>query len=67
MRRRVETTVLEPRDRVAVRINRAASMLDCGRSKIYELLRQGRLKSVHYDNAQRVTVKSILELVESEE
>ena len=41
-------------------------MLDCGRSKIYELLREGRLKSVHYDNAQRVTVKSILELVESE-
>ena len=50
--------ILEP---VAVKRSTAAKMLDCGATTIYELCRQGKLKTVKVGADDRVTVASIKE------
>ena len=67
MRRHIETTAPELNDRIAVSIDRAADILDLDRSSIYALLREGRLKSIRFGSAHRVTMASIRELVAAAE
>lgn len=50
-------------DRLAVTIDRAADVLDVGRSTIYELLRDGKLKGIKLNRAHRIVVQSIRDLV----
>lgn len=67
MRKRIETTAPELNDRIAVSIDRAADILDLGRSSIYELLGKGQLKSAHFGRSRRVTMESIRQLVAAAE
>jgi excisionase family DNA binding protein len=50
-------------DRLTVTIDRTAEVLDVGRSTVYELLRDGKLKSVKFGRAHRVIVQSIRDLI----
>ena len=43
----------------------AASLLSIGRSKVYELLGDGRLASVRIDASRRVPMSALVEFVES--
>lgn len=43
----------------------AASLLSLGRSKVYELMGDGRLGSVRIDASRRVPVSALVEFVES--
>jgi excisionase family DNA binding protein len=67
MRKHIETTSPELNDRVLVTIDRAADILALGRSSIYALLREGRLKSIRFGSAHRVTMASIRDLVAAAE
>jgi excisionase family DNA binding protein len=51
-------------DRLTVTIDRAAQLLDVGRSTVYELLRAGKLKGVKFGRAHRIVMQSIRDLVE---
>ena len=53
-------------NQVAVSIEEAAEALSLGRTKIYELIRQGHLKTTKIGRRRLVLVSSILELVEGE-
>lgn len=43
----------------------AADLLSIGRSKVYELMGDGRLASVRIDASRRVPVNALVEFVES--
>ena len=43
----------------------AASLLSLGRSKVYELMGDGRLASVRIDASRRVPMSALVEFVES--
>jgi excisionase family DNA binding protein len=66
MRKRVERTSPELNDRIAVTVDRAGDILDVGRSTIYALLREQKLKTINVRNTRRITMRSIRELAESE-
>lgn len=53
----MEKLLLTPED--------AADLLSIGRSKLYELLGDGRLASVRIDASRRVPVSVLIEFVES--
>jgi len=63
MRKRRDARLIDLDDRLAVTIERAADVLDVGRSTVYELLRAGKLKSIRLGRAHRVVVQSIRDLV----
>lgn len=63
MRKRRDAHLVELDDRLAVTIERAADVLDVGRSTIYELLRSGKLKGIKLGRAHRVVVQSIRDLI----
>lgn len=63
MRKRRDAHLVDLDDRLAVTIDRAADVLDVGRSTVYELLRAGKLKGIKLGRAHRVVVQSIRELV----
>jgi excisionase family DNA binding protein len=67
MRKHIAVTDPQLNDRIAVSIDRAADILDIGRSSIYALLRDGKLKSIRFGSAHRVTMKSIRDLVAAAE
>jgi excisionase family DNA binding protein len=67
MRKHIEVTDPQLNDRIAVTIDRAADILDLGRSSIYSLLREGRLKSIRIGNARRIPMQSIRELIAAAE
>ena len=48
---------------IAVRPATAGKLMECGRSRVYELIREGRLEVVRIDSDQRVTVRSIKRLL----
>jgi excisionase family DNA binding protein len=50
-------------DRVLLRANEAADALGVSRSKVYELLASGRLRSVNVDGARRVPCEAVREFV----
>jgi excisionase family DNA binding protein len=50
------------RERIFCTINEAAQATGSGRSKIYELIRDGRLRTVRIDGRSKVVVASLLEL-----
>jgi excisionase family DNA binding protein len=50
------------RDRVLCSINEAAEATGSGRSKIYEWIRSGRLRTVRLDGRTKVVIASLLEL-----
>jgi excisionase family DNA binding protein len=56
----LETVVLEP---VAVRLPTAARMLDCGVTKIHELIKAGKLETIQIGADRRVTIASVKRLV----
>jgi len=47
-----------------LRIPEAATVLGLGRSKVYELIASGRLKSVKLDNARRIPVWAVAEFLD---
>ena len=53
----MEKLLLTPED--------AADLLSIGRSKLYELLGDGRLASVRIDGSRRVPMSALVEFVES--
>jgi excisionase family DNA binding protein len=53
----LEKLLLTPED--------AADLLSIGRSKLYELIGDGRLASVRIDNSRRVPMSALIEFVES--
>ena len=63
MRKRRDAHLVELDDRLAVTIERAADVLDVGRSTVYELLRTGKLKGIKLGRAHRVVVQSIRDLI----
>ena len=63
MRKRRDVHLIDLDDRLAVTIDRAADVLDVGRSTVYELLRAGKLKGVKLGRAHRVVVQSIRDLL----
>lgn len=54
---------VETVERLAVRIPEAAGMLSIGRSKLYQLIAAGDLKTVKVGRGTRVVVASIREFV----
>ena len=63
MRKRRNIHLTDLNDRLTVTIDRAADLLDVGRSTVYELLRVGKLKGVKFGRAHRVVVQSIRDLI----
>jgi excisionase family DNA binding protein len=63
MRKTRDVELIDLDDRLTVTIERAARLLDVGRSTVYELLRAGKLKGVKFGRAHRVVVQSIRDLV----
>lgn len=57
MRKRRDAHLVDLDDRLAVTIERAADVLDVGRSTVYELLRTGKLKGIKLGRAHRVVVQ----------
>jgi excisionase family DNA binding protein len=49
--------------RLALTINSCAEALDCGRTKIYDLIHAGKLKVVDVNGMTRVTADSLRALV----
>lgn len=47
---------------LAYSVNGAAAALQCGRSTVYKLLREGRLKSVPFGDGQRITAESVADV-----
>ena len=47
-----------------LRITEAATVLSLGRSKVYELIASGRLKSVKIDNSRRVSVSAVADFLD---
>ena len=47
-----------------LRIEEAAERLSIGRSKVYELIREGKLEVVHIGRSVRVPVRSLDEFIE---
>jgi excisionase family DNA binding protein len=56
------TTPFEP---ALVKIEPACRYLDVGRSKLYELIREGKLEAVKIGKSARVTTASLKRFVES--
>ena len=46
-----------------LRITESAMILGLGRSKVYELIAAGRLRSIKLDNARRIPVSAITEFL----
>jgi excisionase family DNA binding protein len=58
----MNSTTFEP---ALMKIEPACRYLDIGRSKLYELIREGKLDAVKIDKSTRVTTASLKRLVES--
>ena len=56
-----------PIEPVAVRINTACRLIDCGRTKVYELINSGALEVVDVGGMKRVTMASIRDLPKKSE
>lgn len=52
-------------DQRLVRVSQAAEILSLGKTKVYELLAQGRLKRVYIDGAVRVPFDSLQKFLAS--
>jgi excisionase family DNA binding protein len=50
------------RERIFCTINEAAQATGSGRSKIYELIKAGRIRTVRIDGRTKICVKSLLDL-----
>ena len=48
----------------SLRVKEAGQYLGLGRSKIYELIASGRLKSIKLDNARRIPVWAVAEFLD---
>jgi excisionase family DNA binding protein len=57
------TTGPEQGTKVLYTVEDARHLLSMGRSKIYELLRTGRLRSVHEGGSRRISAAAIAEYV----
>jgi excisionase family DNA binding protein len=52
-------------DKLLSTAREAARVLGVGRSKVYELIATGRLRSVKVDGCRRVTLEALVEFVDS--
>ncbi|MFA7585194.1 MAG: helix-turn-helix domain-containing protein [Novosphingobium sp.] len=52
-----------PSEPICVRVNEAARMIGVGRTKLYELIAAGEVKTVKLGKATRITTASLQELV----
>ena len=59
--------ILNADDRLAVSVSEAGRLLSIGRTHLYELLDDGRLKSVKIGRSRRILVNSIHVLLQSME
>jgi len=50
-------------DKLLLTVVEASRSLSIGRSKTYQLLQKGRLKSIHLDGSRRVLVSDLVEFV----
>jgi excisionase family DNA binding protein len=50
------------RERIFCTINEAAQATGSGRSKIYELIKAGRIRTIRIDGRTKVVVASLVEL-----
>jgi excisionase family DNA binding protein len=56
----IETTTDTPLgDTLAVKVEKAAEMLDCSRSQIYNLIRAGQLKSIKLSGGKKAGVRIV--------
>jgi excisionase family DNA binding protein len=58
------TTGLDEHQRLVVSPRRAMLMLDCGRTRVYELIAQGELDSYLDGRSRKITVESIHRYIE---
>ncbi|WP_426386933.1 helix-turn-helix domain-containing protein [Sphingobium sp. R-21] len=56
-------TALPPPEPICVRVNEAARMIGVGRTKLYELIAAGEVKTVKLGKATRITTASLHDLV----
>ena len=57
----------ELRGKRNLRVTEAETILGLGRTKIYELISQGRLKSLKIDGARRIPVSAIEEFLAAQD
>jgi excisionase family DNA binding protein len=57
------TTAPEERSKILYTIEDSMHLLSLGRTKLYELLRTGRLRSVHEGGSRRISATAIAEYV----
>jgi excisionase family DNA binding protein len=51
-------------ERLLLKVGEAAKLLGLGRSKTYELIQRGALKSLKVDGARRVRIDDVHEFIE---
>jgi len=49
--------------RIALRVSRAAKMLDFGKTHLYEMVKRGEVKAVTIGGQQRIPVVELLRLI----
>jgi hypothetical protein len=59
----IQSTGLSDYERLVVGPGRAAHMLDCGNTRLYELINSGELDSYLDGRARKITVESIRALI----
>jgi excisionase family DNA binding protein len=64
MRQTMAITAIPFRERISCTIAEACAATGIGRTKIYEAMSDGRLKSVKVDNRRLVLVASLLQLLD---
>lgn len=59
--------ILDYRSRAWVSVEHAKQILSCGRTRIYELIKQGQLVRIKNGNSTRITVASLMQFVSAAE
>jgi hypothetical protein len=59
----IQSTGLSDHERLVVSPRRAKHMLDCGNTRLYELLKDGELASFLDGRSRKITVESIRALI----
>jgi hypothetical protein len=61
----IQNTELSDHERLVVSPRRAALMLDCGVTRVYEMMNDGKLQSFKDGAARKITVESLRQYVAS--
>jgi excisionase family DNA binding protein len=60
------TNAIPLRDRALCSVNEAAAFLGTSRSKIYAMLRTGKLRAVQFDGRKKLRVRDLIQLGEGD-